>query len=234
MTRPAPASLPLSAVTALLARDMRIHLRQGADLAAGLIFALLVVALFPFALSPAPEELQRLAPGLILIAFILAQFLGMERLFAADLADGTLDLVVLARVPLPLYALAKAAGHAASHVLPLLLAAPLFMLLLNMPLAAMGAALLALALASLILTLLGAAGSALILGSRQPGLLLPLILIPFTVPVLIFAAGLARDGLGGSGEGMQSLYFLGGLFCLYLVLAPLIAGSALKGAVETT
>jgi heme exporter protein B len=216
---------------ALLGREWRGLTRQPADGAAGLVFALLVVALFPFALSPEPAELQRLAPGLVLIAVLLAQFISMEKLFSGDLASGALDVIALSPLPLPLYALTRALACWLGHGLPLLIASPLFLLLLHVDPAAMPSMMLAIFLASLILALLGTAGAALSLGSRQPGLLLPLILIPFAIPVLVFAAALA--GGNGEAETLQSLFFLGALFFLYLALVPFIAAAALKGAIES-
>lgn len=219
-------------LTALLARELTLVFRRFSDSAISLIFALLVVALFPFALSPEPAVLQNLAPGLVLIAVLLAHFLQMEKSFADDYASGALDQMILSGLPLPLYVGMKYLAQILGVTLPLLLACPFFLMLLQVNIEAMPLYLAALALASLILALLGLAGSALTLGSRQAGLLLALVLIPFAIPVLIFAASFARNGLA-SGEGAQALLFLGALFFLYLALVPFLAAAALKAAGES-
>lgn len=218
--------------SALFTRELCLAVRRASDAATSLIFALLVVALFPFALAPAPELLQSLAPGLVLIAVLLAHFLQMEKTFADDFASGALDQIMLEGIPLPLYIAAKYGAQILGVTLPLLLACPFFLLLLQVPLAAMPLYLLALAAASLILAMLGLLGSALTLGSRNAGLLITLVLIPFAIPVLIFAASFAKNGFNG-GEGMQALLFLGALFFLYLALVPFLAAAGLKAAVES-
>ncbi len=220
----------MSAFIALLKRDITTAWRSGADSAVSLIFALLVVCLFPFALDPDPTLLRRYAPGLLLVALLLSQFMALDRLFRSDHENGTLDLIMQSGISLPLYVLAKGIGYWLTSSLPLLIISPLLLLLLQVEPSGMLPILLAMLFASLILALLGLAGSALTLGSRQPALLLPLLLVPFAIPVLIFAVSFA----GTSEAAAQSGYFLGGLFFLYLALSPFIAAGALKAAQENT
>lgn len=220
----------MSAFSALLKRDVTCAWRSSADSASSLIFALLVICLFPFALDPDPALLRRYAAGLLLVAVLLAHFMALDRIFRADHESGALDLIAQSGLSLPLYVVAKGIGYWLTSSLPLLVISPLLLLLLQVEPGGMPPILLAVLFASLILTLLGLAGSALTLGSRQPALLLPLLLVPFAIPVLIFAVSFA----GTSEAAAQSGYFLGGLFFLYLALSPFIAAGALKAAIETT
>ncbi len=219
-------------IAALFSRECASAWRQMADIAAPIVFALLVVCLFPFAFSPEPMVLRRFGFGMVVVACILAQFLGMEKIFRVDLEAGITEVVALSRLPLPVYALTKAIAHWLTHALPLLVASPVFLLMLDIGPRALPEALLALALLTLILSLLGTAGAALSLGARQPGLLLPLLLLPFSIPALVFAVGLAQNGLL-TGEGMQSFLFLGALVFLYGAATPFLSSLALKAAIES-
>jgi heme exporter protein B len=225
--------LTRSPLSSLLRRETRVALRQQADIAVGICFALLVIALFPFALSPEPALLQKLAAGLLLVAVLLAQFLSLEKTFLADMENGALDEIILSPVPLPLYVILKAFVVWLSHGLPLLVISPLLLLLLHVDGAMMPDMLLAVFFSTALLTLLGTGGAAITLGARNAGMVLPLILIPFAIPVLIFAVSLAHNGLG-TAEGTQSFFFLAALFFLYLALLPFLAGAALKNAAEHT
>lgn len=220
------------ALRALLKREMRLLWRQRGEMASALLFSLLTITLFPFTLSPEPELLQRLAPGLLNLTMVLAQLMGFERLFLADWQEGTLDLLALSQAPLSLYAFVKTVAHWFSTCLPLLVISPLYMLLLHVPANAMPAILLSLFLGSTCFALLGAGASALSLGARRAGIILPLLLIPFYCPALIFSVQLATSGLG-SGEGRQAALFLSALICLYLPLIPFLAGAALRSAIES-
>jgi heme exporter protein B len=222
-----------NALQALFMRETTMVLRSPADMASALIFALLVICLFPFALDPNPETLRSFAPGLLMVAVLLAQFVALEKTFRPDLENGTLDVVVQSRTPLAMYALVKACINMLGLCLPLLVISPLLLLLLQGELSNLFTILPALALGSATLALLCVGGSALTLGARQPALLLPLLLVPFSIPVLIFSVGFATHGLGHE-LGRQSALLLGALFFLYLGITPFIAGAALKSAVENS
>ena len=218
-----------AAFLALLGREIRLALRHPADTLAAVLFFVLVCALFPFGVGPAPETLARLAPGALFAAALLAALLPLDRLFGADAEDGTLDQLLLSGLPRGGIAAAKALGHWITTGLPLLAATPVAAALLNLPVAAWGAALTALALATALLSLLGTVGAALTLGARRGSVLLPLLVLPLMVPVLVF--GVAAAEAAGMGESPRPhLLLLCAVLALSATLAPPAAAAALRGA----
>ncbi|MFC7475722.1 heme exporter protein CcmB [Dankookia sp. GCM10030260] len=212
---------------ALLARELRLALRHPADTLAAVLFFVLVAALFPFGVGPAPETLARLAPGALLAAALLAALLPLDRLFGADAEDGTLDQLLLSGLGPAAVALAKAAAHWLTTGLPLLLATPIAAAMLNLPVEAWGAAMAALGLATGFLSLLGTTGAALTLGARRGGVLLPLLVLPLAIPAVIFGAA----GIEAAAAGLEVrpyLLLLAALLAAALPLAPLAAGAALR------
>jgi heme exporter protein B len=212
---------------AIVLRELRLALRHPGDSLAAVLFFVLVCALFPFGVGPAPELLARLAPGALPAAALLAALLPLDRLFGAEAEDGSLDQLLLSGLSPSAIALAKAAGHWATTGLPLLLAAPAAAALLNLPIPAWGVAVAALGLATLILSLLGVAGAALTLGARRGGVLLPLLVLPLAIPALIFAAAAVEAAASGL-PARPFLLLLGALLALSAVVAPLAAGAALR------
>lgn len=212
---------------ALLARELRLALRHPADTLAAVMFFVLVAALFPFGVGPAPETLARLAPGALLAAALLAALLPLDRMFGADAEDGTLDQLLLSGMGPSAVAAAKAAAHWLTTGLPLLLATPVAAAMLNLPVEAWPAAMAALGLAAGFLSLLGTAGAALTLGARRGGVLLPLLVLPLAIPAVIFGAA----GIEAAAAGLEPrpyLLLLGALLAGALPLAPLAAGAALR------
>ena len=212
---------------ALLGRELRLALRHPADSLAAVLFFVLVAALFPFGIGPAPEALARLAPGALLAAGLLAALLPLDRLFGADAEDGTLDQLLLSGMGAASVALAKAAAHWLVTGLPLLVATPVAGAMLNLPTEAWPAAMAALGLATGFLSLLGTAGAALTLGARRGGVLLPLLVLPLAIPAVIFGAA----GIEAAAAGLEArpyLLLLGALVAAALPLAPLAAGAALR------
>ncbi|RMD87580.1 MAG: heme exporter protein CcmB, partial [Alphaproteobacteria bacterium] len=201
--------------------------------AAGLVLAFYAatVTLFPFGVSPEPATLRLIAPGVLWIAALLAALLSLDRVFQADYEDGTLDILALGGLPLALVALAKALAHWLSTLLPLVLLAPLFGIMLQMEPAPLRVLVVALALGTPGLSLVGAIAGALTVAVRRGGALLALLVLPLYVPPLIFgvAAVMAVDGFGSVSANLS---LLAGLSLLALVLAPLAAAAALRLALE--
>ena len=217
----------MTAFLALLGRELRLALRHPADTLAAVLFFVLVAALFPFGIGPAPEALARLAPGALLAAALLAALLPLDRMFGADAEDGSLDQLLLSGLPPAAIAAAKAAAHWLTTGLPLLAATPIAAAMLNLPTEAWGAAMLALGLAAGFLSLLGTAGAALTLGARRGGVLLPLLVLPLAIPAVIFgAAGIEAAAAGQAAR--PYLMLLGALVAAALPLAPFAAGAALR------
>ncbi|HEY6336494.1 MAG TPA: heme exporter protein CcmB [Alphaproteobacteria bacterium] len=221
----------MTALLAILGRDLRLALRQGADTLVVVLFFVLSATLFPFGVGPEPETLARIAPGVIWVMALLASLLSLERLFQNDYEDGGLDLLTLSPISLGLIVLAKCAAHWLTTGLPLIVAAPLLAVFLGLPAAGFGQLLLAMLLGTPTLTLVGAIGAALVLGARRGGVLISLLVLPLYVPVLIFGVA-AVDGAIAGLAVRPHLMILGGLFLAALVLAPWASAAALKQAVE--
>ncbi len=215
------------ACRALLTRDLRLVWRRRGDALNPALFAIMVVALFPFALGPEPQVLQRIAAGTVLVALLLAGLLSLDALFRSDLEDGSLEQLVLSPHPLALLLACKIAVHWLTTSLPLLVCAPLLGELLNLPSALQPVLLAALALSTPLLSLVGAVCVALTVGMRRSGMLLSLLVLPLYVPVLIFAAGACNAAQNGL-PFLAPLLWLGAGLVLSLVLAPLACAVALK------
>lgn len=213
---------------ALLARELRLALRHGSDTLAALLFFLLAAALFPLAIGPAPETLGRLAPGIVWVCALLAALLPLDRLFGADLDDGTLDQLLLSGLPPSVVAATKALAHWLITGLPLLLAAAPIAIMLRMPPDAVPMLLAGLLPGTAILSLIGAMGAALVLGARRGGVLLPLLVLPLAAPTLIFGVSAADPG----ASPRAALLLLAALLAAALPLCPLAAGAAIRSAAE--
>ncbi len=216
-----------AACVALLRRDLALTWRRRGDALNPLLFAIIVVALFPFALGPEPAVLERIAAGTIFVAVLLAGLLSLDGLFRSDLDDGSLEQLVLSPHPLSLLLACKITIHWLTTALPLILIAPLLALLLHLPDAVLPVLLAALALATPLLSLIGAICVALTVGMRRSGMLLTLLVLPLLMPVLIFGAGACNAAQSGLPY-VAPLLWLGAWLALALVLAPLATATALK------
>lgn len=217
----------LRVFAAMLRRDLLLTFRRSGELLVPLLFFVMVVAVFPLGLAPDPALLGRIAPGIIWTAALLAGLLGLDHLFRGDFDDGTLEQLALSGQPLTLLVSAKILAHWLGSGLPLTLIAPLLAELLALPHAAWPTLLYSLLLGTPVLSLLGAIGAALTVGLRGQGMLLPVLILPLTIPVLIFGArGVAVAALGNDPAG--ALYLLGALLALAIVLAPFAVSKALR------
>ena len=216
---------------AILGRELRLSLRHGADTMAALLFFVVAASLFPHPIRPAPETLGRLAPGIIWVCALLAALLPLDRLFGADLEDGSLDQLLLSGIPPSLIALAKAVAHWLVTGLPLLVAAVPLAVMLRLPEDAIPALLAGLLPGTLLLSLLGTTGAAIVLGARRGGVLLPLLVLPLAAPVLIFGVA-AADAASIGLPVRPHLLLLAAMLAAALPLCPLAAGAALRGAAE--
>lgn len=215
----------------IVRRDLLLAARHRGELANPLLFFVLVVSLFPLGLTPQPELLRTLAPGVIWVAALLATLLSLDRMFRSDFEDGALEQMLLAPHPVTVLVLAKVLAHWLVTGLPLLVVAPLLGVLLALPGQALGPLLATLLLGTPVLSLVGAIGVALTVGLRKGGALLSLVVLPLYVPVLIFAAG-AVDAAAAGLPVTGHLYVLGALLLLALTLAPLAAAAALRISVN--
>ena len=218
-------------VRSVVARDLRLALRQRGDVVMVVLFFVLTALLFPFAVGPEPNLLARIAAGVIWVTALLAVLLSLERLFLADFEDGTLELLALTPAPLGLVVLGKVLAHWLTTGVPLVAAAPLIAVFYNMDAAAVPVLALAMVLGTPSLSLTGAVGAALTLGARRGGVLVPLLVLPLYVPVLIFGVAAGDAALAGL-SAKPYLMFLAAILLLMLVVAPLAAAAALRQALE--
>lgn len=217
----------LKAFYHMLIRDLRLAFRSRHELANPIIFFVLVVSLFPLAVTPKPELLREMAPGVIWVAALLATLLSLDGLFKQDYDDGSLDQLMLSPNPLMLLVIAKVFAHWLLTGLPLVLVSPLLGLFMHLPGEALPALMLTLLLGTPVLSLVGAIGVSLTVAVNRGGVLLSLIVLPLYIPILIFGANaidVASDGMSIRGQ----LYFLGAVLVFAISLAPLATAAALR------
>jgi heme exporter protein B len=222
----------MTALSALFLRDLRLAVRAGGGALIGVLFFLIVVTLMPFAIGPDLALLTRIGPAILWLGALLATLLGLDRLIAMDQEDGSLDLILTSRVPLELALAAKAAAHWATTAVPLVVAAPVLGLLLNLDPKATGAVALTLLAGTPALTFTGLIGAALAVAVRRGGLLLAVMVLPLTVPVLIFGVSASNAAIVGPVPFGTPFTILIALSLVSFVVGPFAAAAALRGGLE--
>jgi heme exporter protein B len=222
---------PLSAATLVYRRDLLLAVRHWGQAAQPLMFFAMVTTLFPLALGPDLGELRQVAGGILWVAALLASLLGVELLFRADHADGTLEQMMVSGQPLAMLALAKGAAHWTVCGLPLVLISPLVAGGLGVPGTALCTLMLSIGLGTGILSALGAIGSALTLGLRRGSLLLSLLVLPLAMPALIFGARAIDMAIHGE-SARGPLLLLTSMLVLAVTLAPPAVAAALRISAE--
>jgi heme exporter protein B len=222
----------MSPLTALVARDMRIALRVGGGALIGVLFFVVVVTLTPFAVGPDLALLKRIGPAILWLGALLASLLALDRLFAVDHEDGSLDLILTGRAPLELVIAAKGLAHWLTTAVPLIIAAPLIGLLLDIEAPAQSGLALTLLVGTPALTFIGIIGAAIAVTLRRGGLLLAVIVLPLTVPVLIFGVAAANAAVTGPVPFGTPFTVLCALTLASLVIGPFAAAAALRLDIE--
>lgn len=218
----------MRAFLALLARDLRLAVREGGALGTALGFYLVVVAMLPLSVGPDLSLLARIAGGILWVALLLAALLSLPRVFEADHDDGVLDVLATAPLPLELATAAKCLAHWISTGVPLVLLAPLLGLTLNLELAAYPLLLATMLAGTPAISFIGAIGAALTLRSRRGGLLVALLVLPLYIPTLVFGIAAMEAGVTGSGAFGASFMILAAISLASLVLGPVAAAAALR------
>jgi heme exporter protein B len=221
----------LNAMLAVMQRDLLGVMRRKSEVLTALFFFVIVSSLFPLGIGPEPALLRKIAPGVLWVGALLATMLGLQRMFAADHTDGTLEQMAISPSPLVWLVVGKIAAHWLVSGLPLVLIAPVLGLQFDLDTGALGVLMLALLLGTPVLSLVGAIGAALTLGVRGGGVLLSLLVLPLYVPVLIFGAGAVEAYIAGLGAGGH-LSLLAALLVLSVFFAPWAATAALRIALE--
>ncbi|MBN9076423.1 MAG: heme exporter protein CcmB [Rhizobiales bacterium 65-79] len=219
---------------ALYIRDVRIGIRAGGGALVGVLFFLAVVAVVPFGVGPDLTLLARIGPAILWIGALLASLLGLERLFQADREDGSLDLLMLAaeRHPSVLTVFVKCLAHWTTNVLPLVVASPLLGLFMNMEAAAIGATTLTLLVGTPAIAFIGAVGAAVAVALPRGGLLVSILILPLTVPVLIFGVSASYGAVNDPQPFLPPFLILVALTLFFAVIGPLGAALALKHATD--
>src|SRR5580698_1688770 len=219
-------------LAAILFRDMRIAVRVGGGALIGVLFFLVVVTLMPFALGPDLALLKRIGPAILWLAALLASLLALDRLFSSDHEDGSLDLILTGGAPLELVVAVKGLAHWLTTGLPLIVAAPLIGLFLNLDGPAEGALMLTLLAGTPALTFIGLIGAALAVALRRGGLLLAVLVLPLTIPVLIFGVAAANAAIVGPVPFGTPFTILCALTLMSAVVGPFAAAAALRQGLE--
>ena len=214
-------------MNALLLRDLRLATRAGGGFGLGLAFFLLMAVLVPLGVGPEPALLARIAPGILWVGALLACLLSLDRIFALDFEDGSLDLLATAPIPLEGVVAVKALAHWLVTGLPLTLLSPVLAVLLNLPGPGYVWLVLSLALGTPALSLIGAFGAALTVGLKRGGLLLSLLVLPLYVPTLIYGAEAVRRGVDGQGAP-TALLLLAGITAGATALLPFAGAAAIR------
>jgi heme exporter protein B len=222
----------VSALAAIFVRDMRITVRVGGGALMGVLFFLVVVTLVPFALGPDLGLLNRVGPAILWLAALLASLLALDRLFATDQEDGSLDLILTSRPPLELVVLAKGFAHWVTTAVPIIVAAPFVGIFLNLGGRSGAATVLTLLVGTPALTFIGIIGAAIAVTLRRGGLLLAVLVLPLTVPVLIFGVAAANAAVNGPVPFGTPFMALCGLSLASLVVGPFAAAAALRLEME--
>jgi heme exporter protein B len=222
----------MTAFAALLVRDMRIAVRVGGGALMGALFFLIVVTMMPFALGPDLKLLARLGPAILWLGALLASLLALDRLFATDHEDGSLDLLMMGRMPLEVAIAAKGLAHWLTTCLPLVIVSPVLGLMLNVELKSLGIVTLTLAAGTPALTFIGLIGAALSVALRRGGLMLAVLVLPLTIPVLIFGVASANAAILGGGAFGPPFTILCALSLASLVIGPFAAAAALRFGLE--
>ena len=215
----------------LVQRDLLMAWRRSSDIFSVVMFFVLAVVLFPLGVGPELDTLRKIAPGIIWVAALLAAMLSLDQLFQSDADDGSLDLLVLAPIPLETIVIAKCCAHWMVTGLPLILVAPILGILLNLPLSGFAVMIITLVISTPTISLLGSVGAALTIGARRGGVLVALLILPLLTPILIMSANAVDLALVGLNY-TPLIALLGAFFLICLVVCPFVAAAALRLAAE--
>jgi len=221
----------VKSLLAVVRRDLLLAMRRKTEVLTALFFFVIVTSLFPLGIGPETALLRKIAPGVLWVGALLATMLGLQRMFAADHADGTLEQMVLSPSPLALLVGGKNIAHWLVSGLPLVVLAPILGIQFDLAAGELAVLMASLLLGTPVLSLVGSIGAALTLGVRGGGVLLSLLVLPLYVPALIFGAGAVQaynSGLGAAGH----LSLLAALLVMALFFAPWATTAALRIALE--
>ena len=216
----------------LLKRDLLLALRRRSEVFTVLFFFMVVISLFPLGVGTEDSVLKQIAPGVVWIAALLASTLALDRLFASDYQDGTLEQMILAPQSLSVMVFAKMLAHWLLTGLPLVLIAPLVGLFYHLPFDSIVVMVTVLLIGTPILSMVGAIGAALTLGLRGGGVLVSLLVLPFYLPVLVYGAGAISTSMLEGISIQPYLMLLSAFALLAVIFSPWATAAALKISLE--
>ncbi|API54108.1 MULTISPECIES: heme exporter protein CcmB [Rhizobium] len=219
-------------MTALFFRDLKLSIRAGGGALIGVLFFLTIVAVIPFGVGPDLKLLSRIGPAIVWIGALLAALLGLDRLFQAERDDGSLDLMLIQETPLVLTVLIKCFAHWTATSLPLVIASPLLGLFMNMDETAIGATMLTLLVGSPAITFIGAVGAAVAVALPRGGLLVSILVLPLTIPVLIFGVSATYAAVEDPAPFLPPFLILIALTLFFAVIGPAAAALALRNTAD--
>jgi len=219
-------------MTALFLRDIKLGIRAGGGMLTGVLFFMIIVTVIPFGVGPDLNLLARIGPAILWIGALLASLLGLDRLFQAERDDGSLDLLMMQEVPLTLIVFVKCLAHWVAGVLPLIIAAPLLSLFMNMSEVSIGALVLTLLAGSPAITFIGAAGAAVAVSLPRGGLIVSILVLPLTIPVLIFGVSAVYAAVEDPAPFLPPFLALLALSLFFAVIGPFAASLALRASSE--
>lgn len=219
-------------MTALFLRDIKLGIRAGGGVLTGILFFMIIVTVIPFGVGPDLNLLARIGPAILWIGALLASLLGLDRLFQAERDDGSLDLLMMQETPLTLVVFVKCLAHWTVGVLPLVIAAPLLSLFMNMDEISIGALVLTLLAGSPAITFIGAAGAAVAVSLPRGGLIVSILVLPLTIPVLIFGVSAVYAAVEDPAPFLPPFLALVALSLFFAVIGPFAASLALRASSE--
>ncbi|MGO6843580.1 heme exporter protein CcmB [Rhizobium ruizarguesonis] len=219
-------------MTALFLRDLKLSIRASGGALIGVLFFLTIVAVIPFGVGPDLKLLSRIGPAIVWIGALLAALLGLDRLFQAERDDGSLDLMLMQETPLVLTVLVKCFAHWTATSLPLVIASPLLGLFMNMDETAIGATMLTLLVGSPAITFIGAVGAAVAVALPRGGLLVSILVLPLTIPVLIFGVSATYAAVEDPAPFLPPFLILTALTLFFAVIGPTAAALALRNTAD--
>lgn len=215
----------------IMERDIRLALRHGGAGGMVLAFFVIMITLFPFAVGPDPEILQRISVGVIWVGALLSCLLSLDRIFQSDYEDGSLDQLVLCPLPLELVVVAKCLAHWLTTSLPLIVIAPLLGVMMNLPQQAYVPLIFTMVLGTPAISFIGGMGASLTVTLKRGGMLLSLLILPLYIPVLIFGVLAVEATLGGVSP-RDHMMLLAGFSLFSMALTPWAAAAAIRSGIQ--
>ena len=217
---------------ALFLRELKLASRIGGGALTGLLFFLAVVTVVPFGVGPDLKLLARIGPAMLWTGALLASLLGLDRLFQGEREDGSLDLLLMSEHPVALIVFVKSLAHWVATGLPLVLAAPVFGLMMNMEPLAIAASVATLAVGTPAISFVGAVGAAVTVTLARGGLVIAVLILPLVIPVLIFGVSASYGAVEDPAPFLPPFLILCAITLFFAVLGPLAAGHVLRHATD--